>query len=395
MRTEAAQTRSPKRTSGGGAGRSLCPGMRMNPANRSTGAHVQRRHGRAELDQDLFIRARLFSNERSAFARYADLAFHSFTWPKLVRYELLTVFIAPLPGGLGYLLRKWLFPGLFRATGRNVIFGPNLTLRHADRISLGDEVVLDRQCLLDARGAGDSGIAIGDRVIVGAGATIQSKVGPIKIGADCNIGSGVHIVAQGPVIIGDGVAIAGNAMIAGGRQAVEMDGEAAAARFTSGPIRIDSRAKIGMGAIVQDGVHVGEHAIVAPGAVVFEDVPPRTVVWGNPARPVRSRRSAAPRGFEPLGDGAPGAQATESDAGLRSRVRDYLREDLFIEFGAGEVDDADSLVAAGILDSLALVRLAVWIEQTFRVEVDLGALSPSEIDSVEKIAAWIGRRLET
>ncbi|HEX7061870.1 MAG TPA: DapH/DapD/GlmU-related protein [Woeseiaceae bacterium] len=361
--------------------------------NRNTGARVQRRRSMAELDQDSFIRARLFSNERSAFARYADLAFHSFTWPKLIRYELLTVFVGPLPGALGFLLRKWLFPGLFRTAGRNVIFGPNLTLRHADRISLGDEVVLDRHCLLDARGAGDSGIVIGDRVIVSAGAIIQSKVGHIEIGADCNIGSGVHIVAQGPVIVGDGVAIAGNAMIAGGRQAVELEGDAAATRFTSGPIRIGRRAKIGMGAIVQDGVHIGEHAIVAPGAVVFEDVPPRTVVWGNPARPVRDR-DAAPGGRESLDNGARCTNPAGSDARLRHRVRDYLRKDLFIEFGPGEVGDSDSLVAAGILDSLALVRLALWIEQTFQVEVDLGAVSLSEIDSVEKIAAWIGRRLE-
>lgn len=367
----------------------------MDHAKRNTAAPVQRRGSRAELDQDSFIRARLFSNERSAFARYADLAFHSFTWPKLIRYELLTVFVAPLPGALGFLLRKWLFRGLFRTAGRNVIFGPNLTLRHADRISLGDEVVLDRQCLLDARGAGDSGIVIGDRVIVSAGAIIQSKVGHIEIGADCNIGSGVHIVAQGPVIVGEGVAIAGNAMIAGGRQVVELEGDTAAARFTNGPIRIGRRAKIGMGAIVQDGVQIGEHAIVAPGAVVFEDVPPRTVVWGNPARPVRGRHGAAPRGPETLRDGEGCTNATESDARLRGRVRDYLREDLFIEFGAGEIDDSDSLVAAGILDSLALVRLALWIEQTFQVEMDLGAFSPSEIDSVEKIAAWIGRRLET
>lgn len=44
---------------------------------------------------------------------------------------------------------------------------------------------------------------------------------------------------------------------------------------------------IGAGAVVLPGVTVGEAAIVAAGSVVNHDVPPYTVVAGNPARPVR------------------------------------------------------------------------------------------------------------
>jgi acetyltransferase-like isoleucine patch superfamily enzyme/acyl carrier protein len=369
----------------------------MDHANQTTEEQAERERRRVRLDPGSFIRARLFGDERSAFARYVDLAFHSFSWPKLIRYELLTFFVGPLPGAPGLVLRKWLYPYLFRSTGRGVIFGPSLTLRHADRITLGDQVVIDRDCILDARGAGERGVIIGDRVIVGAGAAIQSKVGHIEIGADCNIGSGAHIVAQGPVIIGDNVSVAGNAMIAGGRYVVEHDGGEAAPRFTSGPIRIGRNAKIGMGAIVQDGVTVGENAIVAPGAVVFEDVPPSTVVWGNPARPLRQRHGGTMPADGPADGPAAGPAASTGGPGddeeLRRRVRDYLRNDLFVEFGPEDFGDADSLVDAGILDSLALVRLALWIEQSFGVEVDLGTIGAAELGSVERIAGWIGRRI--
>ncbi|MGB9690549.1 MAG: DapH/DapD/GlmU-related protein [Candidatus Sumerlaeaceae bacterium] len=47
-------------------------------------------------------------------------------------------------------------------------------------------------------------------------------------------------------------------------------------------------AKIGAGATVLPSVTVGEMALVAAGAVVTRDVPPRVVVAGNPARIVRS-----------------------------------------------------------------------------------------------------------
>ena len=363
----------------------------MNQTDKHTGGTARRQ--RSQLNEAGFIRDRLFADGRSPFTRYTDLTFHSFSWPKLLRYELLTLFIGPIPGALGLVLRKWLYPGLFRKTGKNCIFGPNLTLRHADRITLGDGVVLDRDCLLDARGAGDAGIVIGDRVIVSHGAAIQAKVGHIEIGADCNIGSHVDIVAQGPIVIADNVSIAGNAMVAGGRYVVELEG-AGRERFTSGSICLERNVRIGMGAIVQDGVRIGENAIVAPGSVVFESVAAESVVWGNPARPVRKRRrqrdarppDSANEERPPANGGGTGA------GGVRQQVCDYLREDLFIEFGPKDYGTADSLVDDGVLDSLGLVRLALWMERQFGVDVDLASLDASEIESVDKITAYVDRR---
>jgi acetyltransferase-like isoleucine patch superfamily enzyme/acyl carrier protein len=368
----------------------------MNHADKDARGSTDRQRQRSALDDTGFIRARLFDDDRSAFSRYTDLVFHSFSWPKLIRYELLTLFIGPIPGALGLLLRKWLFPSLFHKSGKNVLFGPNLSLRHADRITLGDGVVLDRDCLLDARGAGEKGIVIGERVIVSGGAAIQAKIGHIEIGSDCNIGSHADIVAQGPIIIEDHVSIAGNAMIAGGRHIVELDGIATenSQRFTSGSIRLARNVRIGMGAIVQDGVSIGENAIVAPGSVVYESVAANSVVWGNPARPVRERpgaANAAPR-EEPPRAAYRGNGIAQKDSGVRQQVCAYLQEDLFIDFGPGEYSTSDSLVEAGILDSLALVRLSLWIEQRFGIDVDLASLDPSSIGSVEKIVEFVDQR---
>lgn len=53
------------------------------------------------------------------------------------------------------------------------------------------------------------------------------------------------------------------------------------------PVRIRNDAWIGAGAMVLRGVTIGEGAIVAAGAVVTKDVPPYTIVAGNPAVVVR------------------------------------------------------------------------------------------------------------
>ena len=53
------------------------------------------------------------------------------------------------------------------------------------------------------------------------------------------------------------------------------------------PVRIDAHAWIGCNAIILKGVHIGEGAVVAAGAVVTRDVPPHAVAAGNPARIIR------------------------------------------------------------------------------------------------------------
>lgn len=50
------------------------------------------------------------------------------------------------------------------------------------------------------------------------------------------------------------------------------------------PIRIGERCFIGGGSTILPGVSIGDEVIVGAGAVVFEDVPPRCIVGGNPAR---------------------------------------------------------------------------------------------------------------
>jgi acetyltransferase-like isoleucine patch superfamily enzyme len=75
--------------------------------------------------------------------------------------------------------------------------------------------------------------------------------------------------------------------------------------FTRHPVRIEDGVYVGMGAIVLPGVRLGRGAVVGAGAVVHDDVPPDTVVRGNPARPLetlppvdrsRAARPAMPRG---------------------------------------------------------------------------------------------------
>ena len=89
-----------------------------------------------------------------------------------------------VPGALGLALRKWLYPTLLGACGRNVIFGQNVVLRHPHKIRIGDNVMIDDQCLLDAKGTANAGITIGSGVFVGRNTILSCKNGDIVLGED-------------------------------------------------------------------------------------------------------------------------------------------------------------------------------------------------------------------
>ena len=59
-------------------------------------------------------------------------------------------------------------------------------------------------------------------------------------------------------------------------------------RVTSRDTYVGKMCFIGAQAIIMPGVRVGDHCIVASGAVVTKDVPPNSIVAGNPAKVIRS-----------------------------------------------------------------------------------------------------------
>ena len=86
-----------------------------------------------------------------------------------------------VPGALGLFLRSKLYPLLLGRVGRNVVFGANVTLRHPHKIHIGDNVVIDDHCCLDAKGTDNRGITIGNGVFVGRNTILSCKNGDIVI----------------------------------------------------------------------------------------------------------------------------------------------------------------------------------------------------------------------
>lgn len=114
-------------------------------------------------------------------------------------------------------------------------------------------------------------VVIGDNAVIMMGATINIGA---EIGADSMIDMGA--ILGGRAIVGKHCHIGAGTVLAGVIEPASAE-----------PVRIDDNVLIGANAVVIEGVHVGEGAVVAAGAVVTEDVAPKTVVAGVPARVIK------------------------------------------------------------------------------------------------------------
>ncbi|HEV7483463.1 MAG TPA: acyltransferase [Solirubrobacterales bacterium] len=112
---------------------------------------------------------------------------------------------------------------------------------------------------------------------------ITRSGGRIVFGDAVGINFGVEILAEHLITIGDGAAISPHVTIFDTNFHPLGEGD----EIKGGPVAIGANAWIGRQALILPGVTIGDHSVVASGAVVTHDVPPRMLVAGNPARTVR------------------------------------------------------------------------------------------------------------
>jgi acetyltransferase-like isoleucine patch superfamily enzyme len=129
------------------------------------------------------------------------------------------------------------------------------------------------------------GCAIGDYSKIGAFVEIQKNA---FIGKNCKISSHTFVcegvTVEDDVFIGHGVVFINDsyprATNAGGTLQTETD-------WTVEKTLIRKGASVGSGSTILSNITIGENAIIGAGSVVTKDVPPNTIVAGNPARILR------------------------------------------------------------------------------------------------------------
>lgn len=135
------------------------------------------------------------------------------------------------------------------------------------------------------------GCSIGDETLIGPFVEIQSgaSIGPrCKIESHSFICSGTRLESE--VFVGHNVTFTNDRRPSATTEHGDLKTDE---DWNLEPVVVETRAAIGSGAVILPGVRIGREALIGAGAVVTVDVPPHSVVAGNPARLI-SRPAAKP-----------------------------------------------------------------------------------------------------
>jgi len=236
------------------------------------------------------IQEAVSSHGKSPLRKYQDLVVGSRSLSRLFLHEIVVFTASWVPGALGLLLRRLLYPLVLGSVGRGVVFGQGVVLRHPQKIRIGDRVVIDDLVVLDAKGTTNHGITLGEGVFLGRGTILSCKDGDIVLGDRVNIGFNSEVFSGSRVEVGkDGLFAAYTYLVGGGHEFERVDLPVLEQARTSRGISLGDNVWLGARAIVLDGVRLGRHVVVGAGAVVTGDLPDGSVAVGVPARVVRTR----------------------------------------------------------------------------------------------------------
>lgn len=209
-------------------------------------------------------------------------------------YEFVTALCRNMSGALGLFLRSRLYRPLFRKIGRGVIFGAGVTLRNPGAIEIGDQVIVDDNCVLDAKGDKCEGIVIGNRVFLSRNVIIACKDGGIRIGGGTSIGpnSLVHSVAESKVMVGEFCMLGAYCYLigSGDYKRDRLDAPMMSQGLKEGKgIVLEEDVWLGAGVYVLDGSCVRKGSIIGAKGLVKGEIPAWSVAVGCPAVVVAGR----------------------------------------------------------------------------------------------------------
>lgn len=243
--------------------------------------------------KDFKIQDSITGIRKSKLKRYQELIVGTDKIVDLIKYEIIIFFFSRLPGALGVLLRGKFYPMLFGKTGIGVVFGANIVIRHPKKIDIGNNVIIDDNVLLDAKGSESSGITLKDDVFIGRNSILSCKGGEIILEERANVGFNCEIFSSNRVVVGKDNLIAAYTYIVGGgnyklertdipiNQQPDFDGK--------GGVLTEDDVWLAAHVVLLDGTKVGKGSVIAAGAIVSGEIPPYSIAGGIPAKVLKTR----------------------------------------------------------------------------------------------------------
>jgi acyl carrier protein len=79
---------------------------------------------------------------------------------------------------------------------------------------------------------------------------------------------------------------------------------------------------------------------------------------------------------------------------LREKIRGYIVDNFLFGDDSG-LDDSDSFLESGLIDSTGILEVIGFLEETFSIKVNDEELIPENLDSIVNLINYLGRKLAT
>lgn len=78
---------------------------------------------------------------------------------------------------------------------------------------------------------------------------------------------------------------------------------------------------------------------------------------------------------------------------IKKRVWDYIESNFLFGVDAKTIDDDQSFLELGVLDSTGVIELVSFLEETYGIHVEDEEMIPENLDSLNNIARYVGEKL--
>jgi len=247
--------------------------------------------GTTQQNHDFKAKDFIKGTGKSAFQKYREINYGDKSLGYVILCEIVITLFGWIPGALGLLLRRVTYRFMFQSIGHKVVFGRNVTIRHAHKIRLGNNVILDDHVVIDAKGNANIGITIGNNIYIGRNTIIYCKNGNITIEDDANISSNCQILSANSISVGHDTVIGAFSYLLSGGEYDYTDTEHTFAQQsgmnTKGELTIGADCWLSARVTVLDAASIGQRCVIGAGAVVVEPIPAKSLAVGVPAKVIK------------------------------------------------------------------------------------------------------------
>lgn len=200
------------------------------------------------------------------------------------------------------MLLRGIFKKAFLKKSKGILFiGKRVKIKNKKNISFNGSATIEDGCFIQA--LSKKGITVGNNFSLGRNSIIECTGVIRELGEELIIGDNVGIAANAFIAMRGKVEIGSNTIFGPG---VSIHAENHNFQEVDKPIKLQGATRkgiiigedcwIGSKAIILDGVKIGNHCVIAAGAVVTKDIPDYAIAGGVPARVIKMRKEEEQNG---------------------------------------------------------------------------------------------------